>query len=186
MNRTIFVTQPHLPPLDDFLPLLRKIWDTRVLTNGGPFHQQFEQALCVASVSGRQVAIVAGFPNLGDSIPATRRHALIGIERGVALGSQSAIAGGVARTRAVCRIAELAFAIAAVRTCLVQLHETLGRASVAFDHVPIGAVETQRRAGVRVDLQSGGMFKTGCFEADCLAATAGADLENCGSHSITV
>ena len=46
MNRTIFVTQPHLPPLDDFLPLLRKIWDTRVLTNGGPFHQQFEQALC--------------------------------------------------------------------------------------------------------------------------------------------
>lgn len=46
MNRTIFVTQPHLPPLDDFLPLLRKIWDSRVLTNGGPFHQQFEQALC--------------------------------------------------------------------------------------------------------------------------------------------
>lgn len=47
MNRPIFVTQPYLPPLEDFLPLLRDIWDSRVLTNGGPFHQQFEQALCV-------------------------------------------------------------------------------------------------------------------------------------------
>ena len=46
MNRPIFVTQPLLPPLDDFLPLLRQIWDSRVLTNGGPFHQKFEQALC--------------------------------------------------------------------------------------------------------------------------------------------
>jgi dTDP-4-amino-4,6-dideoxygalactose transaminase len=25
---------------------LREIWDSRVLTNGGPFHQQFEQQLC--------------------------------------------------------------------------------------------------------------------------------------------
>ncbi|MGS0892684.1 DegT/DnrJ/EryC1/StrS family aminotransferase [Burkholderia stagnalis] len=42
----IYVTQPHLPPLEQFLPYLQQIWDSRVLTNGGPFHQQFERALC--------------------------------------------------------------------------------------------------------------------------------------------
>ena len=41
----ILVTQPVLPPLDDLLPALREIWESRILTNGGPFHQRFEQAL---------------------------------------------------------------------------------------------------------------------------------------------
>lgn len=42
----IYVTQPHLPPLEEFLPYLQQIWSSRVLTNGGPFHQQFERELC--------------------------------------------------------------------------------------------------------------------------------------------
>ncbi len=42
----VFVTQPFLPPLEEFLPYLEKIWDNRILTNGGPFHQDFERALC--------------------------------------------------------------------------------------------------------------------------------------------
>jgi dTDP-4-amino-4,6-dideoxy-D-glucose transaminase len=46
MNKPIYVTQPFLPPLDEFLPYLQKIWDTKVLTNNGPFHQQLEQELC--------------------------------------------------------------------------------------------------------------------------------------------
>jgi dTDP-4-amino-4,6-dideoxygalactose transaminase len=41
----IYVTRPELPSLDEFIPYLREIWDSRVLTNGGPFHQQFEQKL---------------------------------------------------------------------------------------------------------------------------------------------
>lgn len=41
----IRVTQPVLPPLEDLLPLLREIWDNRILTNGGPFHERFEAAL---------------------------------------------------------------------------------------------------------------------------------------------
>lgn len=45
-KRIIPVTQPSLPPLDEFIPYLEKIWDSRILTNGGPFHQQLEQALC--------------------------------------------------------------------------------------------------------------------------------------------
>jgi dTDP-4-amino-4,6-dideoxygalactose transaminase len=46
MAKPIFVTQPHLPPLEEFVPYLEQIWQNKVLTNGGPFHQQLEQALC--------------------------------------------------------------------------------------------------------------------------------------------
>ncbi|MBN9404818.1 MAG: DegT/DnrJ/EryC1/StrS family aminotransferase [Burkholderiales bacterium] len=45
-SKPIFVTQPYVPPLEDFIPYLEKIWDSKILTNGGPFHQQLEQALC--------------------------------------------------------------------------------------------------------------------------------------------
>lgn len=45
-SKPIYVTQPTLPPLDDFIPYLEKIWASKTLTNGGPFHQQLEQALC--------------------------------------------------------------------------------------------------------------------------------------------
>jgi len=45
-RKPIYVTQPELPPLEEFLPYLQKIWDARVLTNGGPFHQMLEAALC--------------------------------------------------------------------------------------------------------------------------------------------
>ena len=42
----IYVTQPLLPPLEEFIPYLQKIWESKWLTNDGPFHQQLEQALC--------------------------------------------------------------------------------------------------------------------------------------------
>ena len=42
---SIFVTQPSLPPLEDLIPYLEQIWENKVLTNGGPFHKQLEQAL---------------------------------------------------------------------------------------------------------------------------------------------
>ena len=46
MNKPIYVTQPNLPPLAEFIPYLEKIWQNKILTNGGPFHQQLEAALC--------------------------------------------------------------------------------------------------------------------------------------------
>lgn len=46
MKNPIFVTQPFLPPLEEFVPYLNKIWDSKVLTNGGPMHQKLEQSLC--------------------------------------------------------------------------------------------------------------------------------------------
>lgn len=42
----IFVTEPSLPPLEEFLPYLEEIWESKILTNGGKFHQQFEVELC--------------------------------------------------------------------------------------------------------------------------------------------
>jgi dTDP-4-amino-4,6-dideoxygalactose transaminase len=46
MKNPIYVTQPYLPPLEEFIPYLEKIWETKILTNGGPFHQQLEHELC--------------------------------------------------------------------------------------------------------------------------------------------
>lgn len=43
---SIYVTQPFLPPLEELVPYLEEIWKSRVLTNGGSFHRQLEQALC--------------------------------------------------------------------------------------------------------------------------------------------
>jgi dTDP-4-amino-4,6-dideoxygalactose transaminase len=45
-DKPIYVTQPDLPPLEEFIPYLEAIWDNKILTNGGPFHQQLEKALC--------------------------------------------------------------------------------------------------------------------------------------------
>jgi len=44
-HEPVYVTRPALPPLDEFSEYLKKIWDTRILTNNGPFHQQFEKEL---------------------------------------------------------------------------------------------------------------------------------------------
>lgn len=41
-----YVTQPYLPPFEEFVPYLKKIWESKVLTNGGPYHQELESALC--------------------------------------------------------------------------------------------------------------------------------------------
>ena len=46
MTQSIYVTQPALPPLQEFMPYLEEIWANKILTNGGPFHQQLEKALC--------------------------------------------------------------------------------------------------------------------------------------------
>ena len=44
-NKPIYVTQPALPDLQEFIPYLEQIWDNKILTNNGPFHQQLEKEL---------------------------------------------------------------------------------------------------------------------------------------------
>lgn len=70
-NQPIYVTQPYLPPLDEFSPYLNQIWKNKILTNGGPFHQQLEQALCeylgvnhVALFSNGTLALIAALQAL--------------------------------------------------------------------------------------------------------------------------
>jgi len=70
-NVPIYVTQPFLPPLEDFIPYLQKIWDNKILTNGGPFHKQLEDELCkylgvehVALFSNGTIALVTALQAL--------------------------------------------------------------------------------------------------------------------------
>ncbi|MCK3685173.1 DegT/DnrJ/EryC1/StrS family aminotransferase [Maribellus sp. YY47] len=45
LNNPIYVTQPSLPELEEFIPYLQQIWNNKILTNNGPFHQQLEKEL---------------------------------------------------------------------------------------------------------------------------------------------
>lgn len=42
IENKITVTQPSLPPLEEFIPYLEKIWDNKWLTNNGHSHQVLE------------------------------------------------------------------------------------------------------------------------------------------------
>jgi len=44
--KIIRVTQPALPSLEEFMPFLEDIWQSKCLTNNGKFHQELEKALC--------------------------------------------------------------------------------------------------------------------------------------------
>lgn len=67
----VYVTQPYLPPLEEFLPYLKEIWSNKILTNGGPFHQQLEKKLCeyldvehVALFSNGTLALITALQSL--------------------------------------------------------------------------------------------------------------------------
>lgn len=45
MNKTITVTSPLLPNLEDFQEMLKEIWESKWITNMGQFHKQLELAL---------------------------------------------------------------------------------------------------------------------------------------------
>jgi dTDP-4-amino-4,6-dideoxygalactose transaminase len=72
MSKPIYVTQPDLPPLEEFIPYLEQIWKNKVLTNGGPFHQQLEKALCeylgveyISLFTNGTIALVTALQALG-------------------------------------------------------------------------------------------------------------------------
>lgn len=45
MKNKIYVTQPFLPELEEYIPYLEKIWKSKWLTNNGQFHQLLETEL---------------------------------------------------------------------------------------------------------------------------------------------
>jgi len=44
-DKPIYVTQPALPDLNEFIPYQQQIWENKILTNNGPFHQQLVKEL---------------------------------------------------------------------------------------------------------------------------------------------
>ena len=44
-DKLITVTSPLLPSLDEFIPMLKDIWDRKWLTNNGHYHKELEKAL---------------------------------------------------------------------------------------------------------------------------------------------
>ncbi|WP_201537895.1 DegT/DnrJ/EryC1/StrS family aminotransferase [Psychrobacter immobilis] len=72
MSKPIYVTQSVLPELSEFIPYLEKIWESGVLTNGGPLHQQLEQELCeylgvdyISLFNNGTIALVVALQALG-------------------------------------------------------------------------------------------------------------------------
>lgn len=70
-QQSIYVTQPSLPPIEEFVPYLEKIWESKVLTNGGPFHQELERKLSeylgvdhLALFSNATIALVVALQSL--------------------------------------------------------------------------------------------------------------------------
>lgn len=45
-DKLITVTSPLLPSLNEFIPYLEDIWNRKMLTNNGHYHQELENALC--------------------------------------------------------------------------------------------------------------------------------------------
>lgn len=71
MSRPITVTQPFMPPLEEFIPYLSQIWDTKWLTNGGPYHEQLEKELAgylgvehLALFSNGTIALIVALQSL--------------------------------------------------------------------------------------------------------------------------
>ncbi|MEE3326013.1 MAG: DegT/DnrJ/EryC1/StrS family aminotransferase [Myxococcota bacterium] len=71
-KKPIYVTQPFLPPLEEFAPYLEQIWESKILTNNGPAHQELEEALGeylgvehIALFTNCTLALVTGLQSLG-------------------------------------------------------------------------------------------------------------------------
>jgi dTDP-4-amino-4,6-dideoxy-D-glucose transaminase len=73
-SQQINVTEPLIPPLQEFIPYLEEIWRRRWLTNGGHFHQLLESALAeylqvpyVSLFNNGTSALLVGLRALGVS-----------------------------------------------------------------------------------------------------------------------
>ncbi len=73
-NDPLYVTRPLLPPLAEFMPYLEKIWDSKQLTNAGPFHVELEARLAdylgvehLSLFTNGTIALVTALQALGPS-----------------------------------------------------------------------------------------------------------------------
>ena len=59
-EQPIYVTQPSLAPLEEYLPYLRQIWSTGVMTHNGPLLLSLEAELCRALRVAHAVCLANG------------------------------------------------------------------------------------------------------------------------------
>lgn len=59
-NKPIFVTQPSLAPLDEYMEILKGVWQRGILTHNGPLVQQLEKYLCDKLAISNFVAVSNG------------------------------------------------------------------------------------------------------------------------------
>lgn len=70
--KSLYVTQPFLPPLDELQPYLQSIWETKWLTNSGPFHEEFESRLASHLGLGHVALFVNGTLALVTAVQALK------------------------------------------------------------------------------------------------------------------
>jgi len=59
-KKPIFVTQPSLPPLHEYMKLLEEAWETGILTHNGPLVQKLEKDLCTELGLTNFIAVTNG------------------------------------------------------------------------------------------------------------------------------
>ncbi|MFZ4801550.1 MAG: DegT/DnrJ/EryC1/StrS family aminotransferase [Chlorobium sp.] len=71
-DKSIYVTQPSLAPLEEYVELLKGVWDRGILTHNGPLVQQFERDLSAklgiqnfVAVTNGTIALQMGIKALG-------------------------------------------------------------------------------------------------------------------------
>lgn len=69
-NRPVYVTQPALAPLDEYVDLLEGVWERGILTHNGPLVQQFEKDLAAKLNIESFIAVSNGTIALQMSIKA--------------------------------------------------------------------------------------------------------------------
>jgi hypothetical protein len=45
LEKPVYITQPTMPRLQDYVVFLKKMWQSKWLTNNGVYHQEFEKKL---------------------------------------------------------------------------------------------------------------------------------------------
>ncbi|NTW31092.1 MAG: DegT/DnrJ/EryC1/StrS family aminotransferase [Bacteroidetes bacterium] len=69
-DKAIYVTQPTLAPLEEYVELLKGIWTSGILTHNGPLVQQFEKDIAVKLGINNFIAVTNGTIALQMSIKA--------------------------------------------------------------------------------------------------------------------
>lgn len=59
-NKPIYVTQPSLAPLEEYVELLKSVWESGILTHNGPLVQRLEKEICSKLNLKQFVAVANG------------------------------------------------------------------------------------------------------------------------------